>query len=509
MHLLGGDSMVKKNRKMLSVLVTLILIGLFITLGLYICAKEDYSLLIILPCIVFIGGIIYCTNSFYDNIFLFCFLLCFFTFLLGGQVINRFYHVYGYNFSNKIEIHTDLVLLISLIGLLIGYIMTNRFSKINSKKVELNYNNTYCKDIRYISKICFYGTYLLWMLTLIDTVLFVIQYGYTSYYISYASRVPAIIRAVGYMSPMTFFIFLATMPSKKEAKIPIIMYVLYSILSLGTGRRIHFMVGLLFVFAYMMFRNVVCPEKKQWISKKAIIRLCIVIPVLLMFMYMFEYQRSEYSVGDSTQYSPLIGFFVRQGTSVNVIKYTELFESRLNPNAYYSLYNTIQWLQESVLRNILDLNLAFEFGKQSQITATSGTYLADFVSYNANASIYLTGMGYGSCYIEELYVDFGYVGVFLGNIFYGFLLCKLLKSASTKRNIWLTAIGLFMVNELFKAPRATFDACFGRLLYFSNWGPIVLIFVFVSVSLHRKKNNLIIPLSRLASSRVKGENKKG
>lgn len=99
----------------------------------------------------------------------------------------------------------------------------------------------------------------------------------------------------------------------------------------------------------------------------------------------------------------------------------------MNPDAYYSLYNTLKWLSDSWIDHLLNLNLNFEFGRQSLETAISGTYLADFVSYNANPTTYLTGMGYGSCYLEELYVDFGYIGVFLGNVIYGILLCVLLK----------------------------------------------------------------------------------
>lgn len=479
--------MLKVNEKDFKIFMFLFL--LFSLFGLYILAAEKYSLLIILPCIVFAGGILYAVRSFYDNIFLFCFLLCLFTFLLCGQVINKFMHVYGYNFSNEIEMHADIVLLISLIGLLSGYIITNHCSKNKSGKARVAYNTSYCKSIRYISKLYFYATYLLWILTLLDTILYVVQYGYASYYLSYSSRIPALIREIGYMAPVALYIFLAAMPGKKEARLPLIMYILYSLLSLGTGRRIHFMTGLLFVFAYMMFRNVICPEEEPWISKKTIIGICIAVPVLLGSMYIFEYVRSEYSVGTASQYSPVAGFFIRQGTSINVIKYTELFKDRLNPEAHYSLYNTMQWLQGNIIDKFLDLDLSFQFGKQSKSTASYGTYLADFVSYNANASIYLAGMGYGSCYIEELYVDFGYMGVFLGNVLYGFLLCKLLRNASSQRNIWLTAIGFFMVNELFKAPRATFDAFFGRFLYFSYWGPIVLIYIFVTLNHRRWSTN--------------------
>ena len=374
----------------------------FFLISIYILAVKDYSVVVILPCMVFLLGIYFSVKDIYNNIFLFSFLICFFTFLLGGQLLDKFINVYGYD-------------------------------------------------------------------------------------LSYSSRVPALIRVFGYMAPSAFFLYLATMPKKGDAKIVIIMYFFYLLLSLGTGRRIYFMTGILIIFAYMMLRNIVNPERKPWINKKQLIYICVLVPVLLTFMYLFEYIRSEHAVGTASAYSPLLGFFVRQGTSINVIKYTELFETRLNPDAYYSLYNTLKWLSDSWIDHLLNLNLNFEFGRQSLETAISGTYLADFVSYNANPTTYLTGMGYGSCYLEELYVDFGYIGVFLGNVIYGILLCVLLKNAVNRGNIWRIAIGLFMIDAIFKAPRATFDAFFGSFLYFNSWGPFLLIFIFVNVCM--TKNN--------------------
>ena len=459
----------------------------FSLISIYILAVRDYSVVIILPCMMFLLGMYFSIKNIYDNIFLFSFLLCFFTFLLGGQLFDKFLNVYGYDFSKDIELHADLVLLIALTGLMFGYLLADKTKENKPVFRAVDYNSAYYVNVRTVSKYLFFVSYALWMLILLDNVLYVIQYGYISYYLSYLSRVPAFIRVFGYMAPSAFFLYLATMPTKRDAKIVIIMYSFYLLLSLGTGRRIYFMTGFLIIFAYMMLRNVVNPERRPWISKKQLIYICALLPVLLMFMYFFEYVRSEHAVGIASEYSPLRGFFVRQGTSINVIKYAELFEERLNPDAYYSLYNTLKWLQDSWIDYLLNLNLNFEFGRQSLETAISGTSLADFVSYNANPTTYLTGMGYGSCYIEELYVDFGYIGVFLGNVIYGILLCVLLKNAVNKGNIWKIAIGLFMIDAIFKAPRATFDAFWGSFLYFNSWGPFLLIFIFVNV--YMTKNN--------------------
>lgn len=480
--------MLKIKRK--AFYLSLMLVLAFITFGLIMVGTQNYNLILVLSCIVFVGGVLYALRDIYKNIFLIAFLICFLTFLLGGQILNRIMQVYGYNFPNDIEVHTDLVLLISLCGLLFGYVIAEKIKikGINHRSTYyIDYNKSHYKNIRKISKYYFIATYLFWILILVDNVFFVAQYGYTSYYLFYSSRVPAILREIGYMAPVALFIYLATMPKKKEAKIPIIMYAGYLLLSLGTGRRIYFMTGILIIFAYMMLRNVIAPEETPWVSTSGLLKICALVPVLLIVMYLFEYFRSEHYVGEASQFSPLVGFFVRQGTSVNVIKYTELFSSRLNPDAHYSLYNTLKWLQNSWINEVFNLDLTFAFGKQSQATATFGTYLADFVSYNANSSIYSLGMGYGSCYVEELYVDFGYWGVFGGNVLYGILLCKLLKVAMNQGNIWMSAIGLYMIDAIFKAPRATFDSFFGSLLYFNSWGPLVLVFLLVAFFEKRQK----------------------
>ena len=455
-------------------------VTLFILVLIWVGATGKTKFLVILPCILFFLEIIYCVSDFSRNIYLFCFLLCFFTFLLGGQIINTIMQVYGYNFSEEIEMHTNIVLTLSLIGLILGYFITDRIGRHKkSTYYSINYQDIYYLNIRFLSKKIFFITYFLWVVILLDNVIYVLQSGYLSYYLSYHSRIPAIIRQVGYMAPMALFVFLATMPEKKEAKKPIIMYIAYLILSLGTGRRVYFMTGLLIVFAYMMMRNVINPEEEPWIAKKDIIKIILLIPILLVVMYFFEYIRADAYVGESSNYSPIIGFFVRQGTSINVIKYGELFKGRLNPEAHYSFYNIIKWLQGSgeFFNKLFSLNFNFEIGRQSAETAMEGTYLADFISYNANKSSYLMGMGYGSCYIEELFIDFGYIGVFLGNFLYGIMLCALLKNALGSRNVWKIALGFYITDLLIKAPRATFDAFIGQSLYLECWGTVLIIYL--------------------------------
>lgn len=449
---------------------------------------NEKNIILFLSCAVFLACLIYAIKSFYKNIFFLSYLVSFFTFLLGGQILSRFMDTYWYKFSDAIEYHTDLVLLISLLGIFIGYFVTDNI-RINNKFIKnksdysskQTWNTPYIQRIRQVVKPLFLVSYVAWIVTLLDIIIFVYRNGYYTFYVSYSSSIPMVIRAIGNMAPMLFCVFLATMPSKTEAKNIILMYGLYILLSLGTGRRLYFMTGVLFILSYMLMRNVVAYEKRPWIKKRTFVKIVIMMPVLLGMMYLFEYIRATEYVGSADQYSPVLGFFIRQGTSVNVIKYGELFANRLDPDAFYSMYNTLRWFSSSLIGYILDIKLPFVFEKQSIETAFSGSSLADFVSFNALGSLYVDGSGYGSCYIEELYIDFGYVGVFLGNILYGVLICTLLKNIMGKRRIYLTAIGLYMVSSIFVAPRSNYDAFFGGLLYISAWGPLVAVFVITKI----------------------------
>ena len=465
------------------IFINSILILCFLGTGVAILISGNKGLVLLLATIAFAMVMIRISQDIHNNIFIFCFLICFFVFLLGGQILDRIFDVYGYVFTDEIELHTDIVLLISILGLSFGYFFLAKV-RIKTHKRRFNhtvsdnlYSSPYILNIRKISKYYYYSTYLLWILIICDNVLFVLQRGYTTYYLSYSSRIPAIVREFGYMAPVALFIFLATMPEKKEAKLPIILYSLYLVLSLGTGRRIYLMTGLLIIFAYLMLRNKINPGNSLWISKRQMARILLIIPFVLIGMYLFEYLRSENYVGQSSDYNPIFGFFVRQGTSINVIKYARLFSDRLNSDAHYSLYNITRWLQNNWLNDLLGLDLSYSMGRQSELTATQGTYLADFVSYHANSRIYSIGMGYGSCYIEELYIDFGYIGVFIGNAIYGLVLNKLLKISESRYSVWKTAIGLFAIDAIFKAPRATYDAFIGQWLYFNSWGPLVIIYL--------------------------------
>ncbi len=464
--------------------------------------------ILIFTCLVFVFEILYTVKEFQSRIFFFCFLMAFFTFLLGGEILDRFAGVFSATFTPEIDRHTDICLLLSLVGLFVGYTTAERFGKrfriitpLNRKASRLDYDGIYCRTVGEISKYLFLGTYAVWILVLWRQVRYVMQYGYTAYYLQYSSGLPIIVHDIADISPVAFYVFLATMPSKKETRIPIILYLIRCVLSLGTGRRMHLMVGLLLVFAYLVSRNKFMSRGEVWFSRKMRIGMMIAVPFLLVGMYLFEYVRADFYVGNASQFNPLFGFFARQGISVNVIKYAERFKDGLNKDTLYSFYNTSKFLETNAVNKYLfHLDFSYNSGGQTVQNALNSNSLANFISYRVSSTNYLKGVGMGSCYIAELFVDFGYTGVFIGNFIYGYVLQALYERSMNRQSIWGMALGLFVADLLFRASRSTFDAFFAEPLYFTFWGTLLIIHTIA----RRRERQSIKRVSKAAAGRRAG-----
>lgn len=93
---------------------------------------------------------------------------------------------------------------------------------------------------------------------------------------------------------------------------------------------------------------------------------------------------------------------------------------------------------------------------QSLDSALYGNNFAESVSYILSPKRYLNGWGYGSSYVAELYKDFSYFGIIIGNFILGIILgCmnKLFRAGIL--GAWMC---LSMTRLLLYAPRDTFTS---------------------------------------------------
>ena len=114
----------------------------------------------------------------------------------------------------------------------------------------------------------------------------------------------------------------------------------------------------------------------------------------------------------------LLDFINQQGVSINVIKRYIEYGANLPKGKLYFIGSTLSVLARSPIGRILNIAV---YGGNTVENAMNGFSFAHALSYLVKGKQYLNGNGMGSSYIAEIMYSFGYMGVFIANIFFSFI----------------------------------------------------------------------------------------
>lgn len=406
-----------------------------------------------------------------------CFLLSFFVFLMGREILFSFFDLklyYRYLATPHINNHTFFCLTLSIMGLMSGFLLSKAF--INPRN-EL-YTNNHIIRLRRISKWVFCFFLIPSSLSLLISIRTVMTYGYYASYIAGSNRVPSIVSLLSNMESMPFFIFLSTTPSKKEARPFILTYLTYNSLILLTGKRFQTVSFVMIIVIYLFLRNNI---EERWIEKKHIVLGVILIPFALVFLAVYDSIRAGKEASFTSFGLSLMDFFDQIGGSVNVIKRELFYEERLSKEKLYSFSGIYSLVFENKITTSLFGIQVYEGNSIEH--ALNGHSLSHILSWYDYKERYLSGHGVGSCYIAELYHDFGYFGVVLGSVLYGAVLKQINNMPFQKP--YYCAVLFSMLHSLLLAPRGGFDMFINEA--FGIKGLLVLFFIFIMDRC--KKNN--------------------
>lgn len=445
--------------------------------------EENYILSIFL---LWLAGILFCFFNIYDRIFLLFFFIAFFNFLIGRSflILIGLKKEY-YFFTIEESIAGQKIVYISLASILIAYTILEKI--ILKKKVRINYEKLKYKIIKKISLVFFYVTYIFLFITILATVLHVLKNGYTSIYVDTGAKVPLIIKKIGDISNYMFYIFLSTMPSKKEIKIPGILFVITLVLSLGTGARFEFVIGVLTLFLYILLRNRI-NSHMLWIGTKKIIFLFFIGIFMMVMLSMHNVVRfgKKLDTKNTASYY-LTRFIFDQGVSMNINKRIFKFKDEIPQDRFYSLDSVISFYQRNISGRILNQKYYTGASKEK---ALNGNSLADTLSYIVlGEKRYLEGEGLGSSYIAEIYLDFGYSGLVFYNILLAFFLL-LIKYFIYNKGIFKTTLAFFLFMSLLKIPRARADAWVLEIIDPTIWISFFIVIFFYNMYLRKIKIKL-------------------
>lgn len=445
-----------------------VIFGALLALYCLFCFLLGVDLGFSIVILLWLASVIYCIINVKRKITFLMFMLLFFVFLLGAYFCDQFL---GYSegvvfFDKTVTSHIYICLILAILGLMIGSSSKIPLAACAFVKKNNQEKNDQEQLIGKISMYAFYITYVPYIITEIVRVIFSITKGYESIYLNDANAsIPYWFRLIAYMCPVFFYIFLASLPEKKQAKIPLILYLAYCILTLFSGQRSGFVINLVVLFVYMFLRNT---DDDIWISYKVIARLCIIIPIGIFGLYILGNIRFG-ADGETQATNPILSIFTSQGVSISVIGYgKELVDSI--PDKIYSFGGLIDFFQTNPISKAL---FGFvEYTGQSAERALNGNSFAHIISYLVLPWGYERGRGLGSSYVAETFHDFGYLGVFISSVVYGIYLN--LFDHITKIKFWIRALLLLSVNSFLMSPRGETDAFISCLL---NIQVVVAIFL--------------------------------
>lgn len=420
---------------------------------------------------LYISILVYFISNYKNHMFFICFLLCFFIFLLGRPIVFEILDItrgatiiYDINTRN----FTYICLLLSLIFLVFGYIVFHR-SKFNNIELKEKDSSNFSNSLLKVTKI---ASILLYLIVTVENILrlfFVKDIGYTnSYALERTYQLPFGLHSLTQVAPIAFCLFLASYPSKKEAKSPIFIYILSNIILAMSGNRFEIISSVLLIIIYCFMRNKT--DNEIWIKKKHIILLIIFTPCIILLMQYMIYWREGNSI--DYQINPFINFFSGVGGSSDLISATYRFSSKcLSSDTFYSFGNLWRNFHSNIFAKIFGAYIKYD--SQSIAMALDGHSLSSALTFYLYPQRYLSGYGLGGCYIAELVHDFSFIGVVIGNFIIGVIISKL--KCIEKNKIFLNFCSIFMILFLLRLPRDSFDYFIVQFIGVKN----VVFFVFL------------------------------
>ena len=229
--------------------------------------------------LLWVSAFLFALDNLKERIFFVAFLVTFFTFLLGRTVAQMLYDFTNYHqFSEDIVVHTNICIYLALVSLYAIFALICRYSfSIGNFKLGMNrylqdneerYFSIEYESVRKVSKLLYYVTFPFSILIAVEKAIFVSVSGYSEYYVSYASIFPYVFTKLADVCLVSFFIFLATMPSKKEVRFPVLLYFMNAVFGLFGGKRSELVVPILIMILYFYMRNTINQGETKWLKRK-------------------------------------------------------------------------------------------------------------------------------------------------------------------------------------------------------------------------------------------------
>ena len=271
-----------------------------------------------------------------DRIMLLALLATYAFFLLGKPIMMGYFGYDGLGWSAEVEDHLILTLSLGLLGIVAGYLLypraivallASRRRRARSAARE-EARRQFGERFASAAELAYWATLPFALAHLVTNVRTASQAGYTGLYVSGQSGFASVTAYGNFANTVAFCVFLSALASRRRTWVVLTTAFTVQALIMVTGDRGDFGTFLLMVFAYLVYRarhqdtTLIPLRRLMLIGSAAVI---VLVPVFLLVG-----ANRDGAEGSDT----LSGFLYGQGSSLNVIEYGLLYESRL-PESHY------------------------------------------------------------------------------------------------------------------------------------------------------------------------------
>lgn len=344
--------------------------------------------------------------------------------------------------------------------------------------------------IRQLSIFMLYASSIPYLYTMALKVLAVLENGYTASFTD-TVQIPGVISRLSTFFVPSFAVFLATLPTVKEMKLPLLVYCVYMLASLLTGRRNMLVTEALMLLVYFTMRDFRRDKGKRYLTKKTV-ALCGIGGILAAYLLqMMAYKRAGNFILTRPIGDVLMSFVDSQGASFRVVIQTVNNLSSFNQNItwMYLLYPFELFVHNNlVFRNLFGLQPIVEVQNESFAKTTHN--FAHVLTYKVDPQRYEGGGGFGTSFVAEAYVAGGIAAVILMAVLAG-LLFRFMSSILA-HNWVVVAFGLLAFRELIYLPRTfaftwvTDTFSITNIVYFAGLYVAALLVVQISAKVRKR-----------------------
>lgn len=453
-----GIKRIKIRSLGLIIFLSIIVISSILIIGLY----SGLDLILLFTALYFGCNIIYACRNIRTHLSYLMFMSTLFLFMLSKVLLDILLTgEWLANYSYEIKKQTITIILISLFSLSIGACLYNVKNKIKYNKGKNLITQIDClqnDNLLIYSKVAlilFYISYLPDLLQTIDIVRYTITDSYISLYTSYQSSLPVIIRKVGDMNTVTLVTLFVTNTPKRKIKVPLILFLLNSFLSLFGGQRNICVLNVIMIIYLYVYRDKKSKSLREdkWITKKHKIALLILVPFFILLLSAIGTYRYNKEFDLSTK-DAFLNFASSQGGQVEFLSLSIENEDNIwKQQVPYSFGTVYEYFtQNSIAYTLINTTYIKPYTIDY---ALRGNSFASTLYYIISPDSLLSGKGMGNNYLAELYYDFGYIGVIVSNVFIGYVLIELWNLIDARR-WYLGVITIFMLRWIVYIPRASF-----------------------------------------------------